>query len=189
MDKQIFINELNRIDAIQYGDFTLKDGSASNVYVELRTIVSYPTLLREITELLWEQVAHLKWDIVCGVNYTALPLATCLSFLYAKPMVLCLREKSRYGTKKQVEGVYHPGQSCLLIEDVVTTGKSVLKTASVLEASGLEVSHIISVLDREQGAKEILSVKGYKFSSILSLSDLQKETAPIGDISLFSTTQ
>jgi orotate phosphoribosyltransferase len=166
------IAELNRIGAVKYGEFKLKSGAISPLYVDLRMIISYPTLLRQITELLWKKVADLRWDMVCGVPYTALPLAAALSITYEKPMVLRRKEAKNYGTKKMVEGVYQAGQTCLVVEDVVTTGGSILETIKDLEAEGLQVKHVVAILDREEGAKKSLHEKGYNFSSLLTLKEL-----------------
>ncbi|MFU8797616.1 MAG: orotate phosphoribosyltransferase [Gammaproteobacteria bacterium] len=172
MSKENLIAEFTRIGAIKHGDFTLKSGAKSSIYVDLRAIISYPILLKQVTALLWKKSAAWDWDVVCGVPYTALPLATTLSILYEKPMVLRRKEAKDYGTKKMIEGVYQPGQSCLVIEDVVTTGTSILETIKDLEEAGLKVKNIVAILDREQGAKQILRDRGYEFSSLLTLNEI-----------------
>ncbi len=172
MNKATVIQELHRIGVIQYGQFILKNGAASPIYIDLRRMVSYPILLRIMTELFWEQVAQLKWDLVCGVPYTALPLATALSLTYEKPMVLRRKEAKSYGTKKMIEGVYQAGQSCLVLEDVVTTGSSIMETIQDLESEKLQVKYVIAVLDREAGGAQNLAERGYTFTSLFTLSEL-----------------
>src|SRR5690348_14009388 len=102
MDKQSLALQLFEIGAIKLGSFTLKSGQTSNLYLDLRLIISYPELLRTISEWLWEKAGGLSFDLVCGVPYTALPLATCLSTSHNIPMILRRKEAKNYGTKKMV---------------------------------------------------------------------------------------
>ena len=81
------------------------------------------------------------------------------------------KEKKEYGTKQTVEGVFTPGQRCLVIEDVITTGGSLIETTTELEAAGIQVTDVVALIDREQGGKENLSKK-YNTFTILSLSEI-----------------
>ncbi len=165
------ITSLYQIGAIQFGEFTLKSGQTSPIYVNLRKIISYPAILRSVSTAMWESVRHRQFDVLCGVPYTALPIATCLSLTHNIPMVMRRKEKKEYGTKQLIEGEFKPGQTCLIIEDVVTTGGSIVETANELENAGLKVKDLIALIDREQGARETLEKK-YELHSILPLSEL-----------------
>lgn len=164
--------DLFKIGAIKFGDFTLKSGIKSPIYIDLRLIVSYPKLLQEAAHRLWEKGAALPFDCVCGVPYTALPIATAFSINNHVPMVMRRKEVKNYGTKKLIEGAFQPGQTCLVIEDLITSGMSIFETIEPLENEGLKVTDIIVLLDREQGGAKRLEEKGYCLHSLFTMSEL-----------------
>lgn len=165
------ITTLYKIGAIQFGEFTLKSGQTSSIYLNLRKIISYPSLLRDVANAMWEATQHCEYDVVCGVPYTALPIATCLSLDRNIPMIMRRKEKKDYGTKQMIEGVFNAGQRCLVIEDVVTSGASIIETTTELEKAGLLVHDVVALIDREQGGRKTLETS-YRFYSILSLSTI-----------------
>lgn len=167
----LLITSLYQIGAIQFGEFQLKSGQTSSIYINLRKIISYPAVLRTVAHAMWEKVKDCHFDLVCGVPYTALPIATCLSLDHNLPMIIRRKEKKEYGTKQLIEGEFKTNQHCLIIEDVVTTGSSIIETAVDLENAGLQITDVITLIDREQGGKEKLTQK-YRLHSILSLSDI-----------------
>lgn len=162
---------LYQIGAIQFGEFKLKSGQTSSIYINLRKIISYPDLLRRVAEAMWEKVSDRSFELVCGVPYTALPIATCLSLQHNIPMVMRRKEKKDYGTKQLIEGVFKEGQTCLIIEDVITTGGNIIETVSDLNDAGLVVKDLVVLIDREQGGRENLE-KNFKVHSILTLSEI-----------------
>lgn len=172
MQKQRLLEALINIDIIKKGEFTLRSGQVSPVYIDCRSIISYPPLLRAVAKALWDKVKHLKPSLLCGVPYTALPMATALSLEQNLPMLMCRKETKDYGTKKQIEGVFKAGQDCLIIEDVVTTGGSVLQIAELLKKQGLQVKDITVLVDRQQGGKEALLAAGYQLHSVYTLDDI-----------------
>ncbi|KAK6016442.1 putative orotate phosphoribosyltransferase [Ostertagia ostertagi] len=118
----------------------------------------------------------LKYDYVVGVPYAALPLATHVSHILDVPMLMKRKESKAYGTKKTIEGVFTPGHTVLLIEDVVTSGESIRETAEALRAEGLEVTDSVAVLDRQQGAAEGLARADINFHSLnFSLMTVKKD--------------
>jgi uridine monophosphate synthetase len=170
----MLIEELHAIGAVKFGHFILKSGQTSPVYVDLRSLVSYPKLLEAVADQLWDKIGNLHFDLICGVPYTALPIATVLAYKHRLPMVMRRKESKDYGTKKRVEGVFEKGQKCLLIEDVVTTGSSILETIADLEQEGLEVTDVCALIDREQGGRDALGSHGYTFHTIFTLSEVLK---------------
>jgi len=109
---------------------------------------------------------------VCGVPYTALPLATIVSVQQGTPMLVRRKEAKAYGTKKLVEGIFNAGDTCLIVEDVVTSGSSILDTVRDLQSEGIVVTDAVVVVNREQGGVDNIAKHGVRMHSLFTLSFL-----------------
>ena len=166
------ILKLHEINAIKFGEYKMKSGILTPIYIDLRLTVSYPEVLQMVADAMWEKVQNLNFDLMCGVPYTALPFATVMSVKNNKPMVMRRKEIKEYGTKKAIEGYFEPGQTCLIVEDLVTSGSSVFETIEPLEHEGLKVKDIVVLVDREQGGKKHVEEKGYHLHTVFTLSQM-----------------
>uniref|UniRef100_A0A340TBA6 Uridine 5'-monophosphate synthase n=1 Tax=Anopheles minimus TaxID=112268 RepID=A0A340TBA6_9DIPT len=168
--------KLFEINAFKFGDFKMKVGINSPVYFDLRVIVSHPDVMDELANLLQEFIVERKLNTsgthLCGVPYTALPVATLISIKANQPMLIRRKEAKKYGTKKLIEGKFNAGDKCLIIEDVVTSGSSILDTVDDLRSEGLTVADAIVVVDREQGGSQNTEERGVRMHSLYTLSYL-----------------
>ena len=169
--KEAFLLEMYELDIIKFGRFTLKSGIESPFYIDLRGLASNPTLLKTLSQHLLELLPDGDAQLICGVPYAALPIATVMSITSGIPLVIKRKENKGYGTQKMVEGVYEAGQGCLLVEDVVTSGKSLLETIDELERAGIVIQAILVVIDREQGGKKWLRAKGYNIHALFGITE------------------
>lgn len=169
--KKEFFLKCYKLGIIKFGKFTLKSGIESPFYVDLRPLASDPRILRELANHLLQMFPSANFDLICGVPYAALPMATAMSLQSDLPLIIKRKEAKSYGTKKLIEGIFQKGQNCLLVEDVITSGKSLLETIPEIENEGVKVSDIAVVLDREQGGKALLESKGYRVHTLFTISE------------------
>lgn len=170
--KRAFFLEAYKLGIIKFGRFTLKSGIESPFYVDLRPLASDPKILKHLANYLLEMLPLDNFDLICGVPYAALPMATAMSLESYIPLIIKRKEAKAYGTKKLIEGIFQKGQNCLLVEDVITSGKSLLETIDEVENEGLNVSDIVVVLDRQQGGSEKLAEKGYNVHTLFTITEV-----------------
>ena len=163
---------LHEIGAIKFGEFTLKSGIKSPIYIDLRLLISYPKVLKMISKAMINIAKNLQFQVIAGIPYTALPIATAISVDQDWPMVYARKEVKEYGTKKKLEGVYNQGDTALIIDDLITTGGSKFETIEPFEGAGLKITDFLILVDREQGGGKLLEDKGYKLHSVIGINEL-----------------
>ena len=173
MDKKRFIKLLRDCEAIQFGRFILTSGAVSSYYIDIKKASTNPGVLRAIAKAMAE---HTKgYDLLAGMELGAVPLVVALSLLTDIPYVIVRKEKREHGTGKQIEGDDVKGKKVLVVEDVTTSGGSVVKTIEVLRRNQAVVDKVLAVVDRESGAMEKLQRVNVVFSPLLTISDILKK--------------
>jgi len=114
----------------------------------------------------------LKFDRLAGLPYAAIPIATAVSLQGNFPMIYPRKEVKTYGTKAEIEGEFHAGETALVIDDLATTGGSKFEAIEKLTAVGLVVKDIVVLVDRQSGAKESLEQAGYSMHAVLTITQL-----------------
>ena len=168
------VTTLYDIGAIQFGKFILQDGRKTSVYIDLRLLVSYPTILRQVASYYHDYLNRLglEFDLLTAPPMAGLPIATALCLEMNKPLIYPRKTAKSYGSGKGIEGAWSIGQRAVVIDDVVASGYSIVQAISTLKAKGLLVNDAIVFIDREQGGVEMLRNEGYRLFYILPLSDL-----------------
>jgi uridine monophosphate synthetase len=174
--------ELHRIGAIRFGDFVLKDGRHSPIYVDLRVLIAVPPVLRQVASAMVQRATALRYDCLAGIPYAGLPLAVAMSLENGRPLIYPRKEAKTYGTGRLIEGVFERGDRALVIDDVITTGGAKLEAIAPLREAGLIVEDILVVVDREQSGAEVLARAGLRLHSVMQISALLRTLSAAGAI-------
>ncbi|MBV6395303.1 MAG: Orotate phosphoribosyltransferase [Anaerolineales bacterium] len=157
---------------IKFGEFTLKSGLTSPIYIDLRRIITHPKLVAEIAQAYLPILSILQFSRIAGLPYAAIPIATAICLAGNYPMIYPRKEAKSYGTKAEIEGEYHAGETVVVIDDLATTGGSKFEAIEKLTGAGLVVKDVVVLIDRQSGAKESLAGAGYSLHAVLTIGQL-----------------
>ncbi|MCK6627035.1 MAG: orotidine-5'-phosphate decarboxylase [Anaerolineae bacterium] len=174
---------LHELGCVKFGQFTLASGQSSPIYLDLRRLISHPGWLKRAAQAYAGLLHPLTFDHLAAVPYAALPLGTAVALTISKSLLYPRKEVKSYGTGKTIEGVFQAGERTVVLEDLVTSGGSVLKAIEPLKAAGLKVSDVVVLIDREQGGREALAAQGYRLHAVLQLSQILETLHQAGRIS------
>ena len=157
---------------VQFGEFTLKSGLLSPIYIDLRRLVAYPDLLAQVASAYLPLLRELSFDHLAALPYAALPIASAISLLGGWSMLYPRKEVKTYGTKATIEGLFYPGELVVVIDDLTTTGGSKFEAIEKLTGAGLRVTDVVVLIDRQSGAAETLAEAGYRLHPVFTLTQL-----------------
>jgi uridine monophosphate synthetase len=160
------------IGCVRLGDFTLRSGQRSPIYIDLRLLVSYPDVLRDVARAYAQLLRHLTFDRLAAIPYAGLPIGTAVSLESSYPLMYPRKETKAHGTRRAVEGKFQKGERVAVLDDVITTGNSKLEAIAPLEELGLLVEDVIVLIDREQGGREYLEERGYRLHAVFGLGEM-----------------
>jgi orotate phosphoribosyltransferase len=160
---------LKDMKVVQTGEFILASGKKSNYFVNIKRASTNPQVLREIGKAMAPYVGDAK---IAGMALGAVPLAVAVALETNRPFVMVRKEPKDHGTKELVEGEVLPGEKFIIVEDVATTGGSTMRVVSALREKGANVAKAVVVVDRQEGAREMLKEHGIELISLFTAKDL-----------------
>lgn len=171
--KKELIELLTNKEVVKFGKFTLSSGKESDYYVNMKMAITDPKILKTIAKIVLTEIEG-KIDKIAGPALGAVPIATAISLESEIPMLMIRKAKKGYGTSQLIEGNLEEGDSVVVVEDVTTTGNSLLKAIKAIEENGGNVKRAVVIVDRDEGAIENFKKEGILLEPILSINDFNK---------------
>jgi len=179
---------LVKIKAVQFGTFTLSSGKLSSYYVDLRAVPSYPGAYKIVIDaygqLIKNGVGTKKFDAIVGIPTAGLAFSSPIAVQLSKPMIYARKEEKQYGRERRIEGVIKPGWKFLVLDDLITTGGSIVSAVDAIREEGGDVKDAVVLIDRLEGGETNLKKKGvslHPLTDILELSDVLYSEGMIAD--------
>jgi len=170
---------LHKNDIIKFGDFTLASGKKSSYYIDLRLVASFPHMFRKMTKNLQKLVSEKtgldNFDSLVSVPTGGLVIGSALAIETVKPLIYVRDKPKDYGTTKSIEGKIFSGMKVVLIDDVITTGNSVINAIKQLKDAGLSISDVYVIINRLEGANntlELEEVNLYQLTDVLEITTI-----------------
>jgi len=172
-EKNLLIRLLKDNQVIKFGKFTLSSGSESDFYVDMKKAITDPEILSQVAKIISHIILDDKIDLVAGPALGAVPIATAVALYSGIPMLMIRKAQKGYGTSKLIEGELKEGDRVIVVEDVTTTGNSLLKAVRAVQDNGGVVERTFVIVDREEGAVEHLKKEGVILEPLVSISDVR----------------
>jgi orotate phosphoribosyltransferase len=165
--------------AYREGDFVLSSGQKSSYYINCKPVTLHPEGALATGRLLFSMLSA-DVEAVAGLTLGADPIVTAVSVVSALddrpiPALIVRKEAKGHGTMAYIEGPTLPeGANVVVLEDVVTTGKSAMQAVERLRGAGYRVDRILALIDREQGGAQFYRSVGLDFDAVFTIKDIQK---------------
>jgi len=172
-EKNLLISLLRDNQVIKFGKFTLSSGRESDFYVDMKKAITDPEILSQVAKIISHIIHDDEIDLVAGPALGAVPIATAVALHSGIPMLMIRKAQKGYGTSKLIEGELKEGDRVIVVEDVTTTGNSLLKAVRAVQDNGGVVERTFVIVDREEGAVEHLKKKGVILEPLVSISDVR----------------
>jgi uridine monophosphate synthetase len=179
---QDLILQLFDIGCIMFGEFIQASGATFPYYIDLRKIISNPQVFNQVLSAYEEILKSLTFDRLAGIPYGSLPTATGLSLRLDCPMIFPRKEVKAHGTRRVIEGNFHPGETVAVVDDILISGKSAMEGADKIKSVGLKVNDIVVFIDHQNGVKDRLKANGYCGHSVLTISEIVTTLHEVGRI-------
>jgi orotate phosphoribosyltransferase len=169
---------LVKMNIIQFGTFRLTSGKLSSYYINLRVVPSFPDVFKEVVAsyiyTLRNKVGLTVFEAICGIATSGLTFASTIAYTLSKPLLYVRRERKEHGLSRMLEGVVYPGQRTLILDDLATTGESILTAVQAVRSEGGVVEDAVVLIDRKEGAENALLNEGVKLHSFTDISELSE---------------
>lgn len=182
---QSLITNLHAIGCVKFGQFKLKSGLMSPIYIDLRLLVTHPSVLKQVAQAMAQKIAEsrienpdqtsnsgLLFDRLAAIPYAGLPIGVAVALEASRPLIYPRKEVKDYGTAKLIEGEYEPGETVLLVDDLITRGTAKIESLKPLTDEGLIVKDVLVLIDREQGGAEELAARGVRLHAVFTLTQM-----------------
>ena len=171
ISKEYLIDLLKDNEVFLEGDFTLSSCKKSNYYINMKKAITEPEILSTISKLISDKIKDEDIDKVAGPALGAVPIATAVSLESKLPLLMIRKEKKGYGTSKLIEGELLEGDNVIVVEDVSTTGGSLLKAIKAIQDNGGNVKRAFVVVDRQEGAIEAFEKEGITLEPLITVNE------------------
>lgn len=158
--------------AFKTGTFTLSSGETSDYYVDMKLACADPALLNTLAQ--HGSMYAIGHDALAGTALGGVPFAVALGLETGRPTFLVRSSSKEHGTRSRIEGPVKGEERVLLVEDVVTTGGSLLDAVQAVQETGCTVEHAITIVDREQGAQDLLRENDVALHALVTLTELRE---------------